>query len=398
MGEIEPTDIGVQSALKYFFNVALILGAYDRGDYADAPSERGHLVSREYLRRNRMSSVNIPRRNFLNLLGGGASLVAGATVASLPALAGGPDDRDRPVPELGDRTQTDSQVIKDRPGIVITDWMISGGSGLKLVRCPGAVIENLDISQSSFSGLWLEDCPGALVSGGFFHDNGRHRKGSPSGRVGHGIHLSRNCNEILIEGAEAFGNFEDGAQQARNCTGRVTYRNVVFHHNMENGLDAKGGFVRLENPSMHDNGDGRGMEAVILHKNCAGFECYDGSLIVREGENNTACINAANGPGVRIERTTLDASAAESQPIEGTGKITLIEAILIAKNRPLVKVDTPCDVLLDRCVLSKPGTKSWYRVDDTLYEMALDLDVPNLRVVSANHREMKSDTQKPKIQ
>ncbi len=80
----------------------------------------------------------------------------------------------------------------------------------------------------------------------------------------------------------------------------------------------------------------------------------------------------------------LNSSGGDSSAIGGKGKITLIEATLISENRPLVKVQTPCDVLLDRCSLFKPGTERWYKVDDKIYEMALDLDVPNLQVKDAN--------------
>lgn len=230
------------------------------------------------------------------------------------------------------------QEIVKRSGFVIEKQQIKGGAGLLLSGCSDVKLVDLDISGSNFSGLNLHACRNVRVIGGLFHGNGRVKGGSNSGRIGHGIHLAGECADISIEGAEAKGNFEDGVQTANSFSGTVTLADCRFHDNMENAVDQKGGVIIHIRPDYFGNGDGRGMEPIVIHNNATLTRISGGRLVAKDDKG--ACLKVTNGAVVQIQATVLDARNAQAFCLEGFEQSTIevFEATLYgSRDRPIVK-------------------------------------------------------------
>ncbi len=232
----------------------------------------------------------------------------------------------------------DSQQIIRKRGFTVRGERIVGGEGLVLRNCVDVVLQDLDISGSRFSGLNLHGCRNVRVIGGRFYENGRHKSGSNSGRIGHGIHLAGDSENISVEGAECFKNFEDGLQTANSFTGTATLLDCDFHDNLENAVDQKGGTVIHIRPDYRENGDGRGMEAIVVHNHAVRARIHGGRLAVKDIK--ASCLKVAEGGVVQVQGTVLDARNSRSYCVQGfeNTAIELFEAVLLGNpGSPLVR-------------------------------------------------------------
>ena len=256
-----------------------------------------------------------------------------------------------------------SRVIQGLSGTRLEGERIRGGAGLTLRNCHDLEVVGFDIAGSKFSGLSIDNCQRIRVLGGFFHDNGREKNGSPSGRIGHGIHLTGECEDVVVAGVRCSGNFEDGVQSGNNFKGVAWLMDCGFSGNMENGADQKGGTLVHVRPDYRDNGDGRGMEAIVVHNHAAECRVLGGRLKTKD--DGAACINVSNGASVLVAGTVLDASGTKSFCVEA-GKGAVLElrhATLIGGvERPLLRV-RDAKLTMDACLLHSDRSV-WMKIGD----------------------------------
>lgn len=319
-------------------------------------------------------SIQVPARS----ASASYSIPAGTEV--LVEIADEPPGEEPP-PPLPVREPMTPQTITGKQGLVIKDRIITGGAGLKLVGCRDVTIENVEILKSSYSGLWLDGCINVIVRKSFFHDNGRYQDGSNSARLGHGIHIGGNTSaNILIEDCTMQANFEDGVQQANsvNPFDTPTYRRCEFIDNMENGFDGKAGKAYFVDCTFVNNGDGRGMEGLILHNTFGGCVLEDCFIAVKANETGGSGLNTGSGPA-KLVRCRVTAEGSASIPVESSGpKLEVIDSTLISNaTKPLVRLSNGAHGLLERVELFKPTNLGWIMDNGTSFGSAQA--VPGLR-------------------
>ncbi len=287
------------------------------------------------------------------------------------------------IPEPGVLVDGAPRIITGVSGLRIQAERIRGGNGLTVRDCADVELVGLDIADSTFSGLTIENSRRVRVLGGHFHDNGRKQKGSPSGRLGHGIHLVGACEDIVIAGVRSDGNYEDGLQAGNDFTGVAWLVDCRMADNMENAVDQKSGTIVHVRPDYGGNGDGRGMEAIIVHNQAAECRIYEGRLAVKD--DNASCLNVANDATAFVAGTALDAAGVKSFCVEAGKKahLVLMRATLRGGDgRPMVKTKG-AKVRMDGCRLHSNRTV-WLRIDGDAYDKeavlaGIDTAIANVR-------------------
>lgn len=269
------------------------------------------------------------------------------------------------------------QVYSGVNSLVLEHKVVTGGAGLKFVNCNGLVLKDIEVTKSSFSGIWLDNCKNVVVDGCVLHHNGREQTSAGnSGRLGHGLFISgANSSNIKVTNVEAYGNFEDGCQQDPSLTTTVTYEDCDFHDNMENGFDGKGGYAVMSGMLMENNGDGRGMEAIVLHQQFKGLVINDSTLSLKVGENGASGINTSAGY-IRMENVQVNTSMCESIPVESSwSEITAYNCQFIgSKTKPLARSTGGAKMAFTSCSFGKSadGNSVWI-VDNGTSIQAVDV-------------------------
>lgn len=269
------------------------------------------------------------RRDFFNLAGAG--LVGGATLASSPLLA---DHKSKHKPDKPpgqnktDNTDEGERVtFQNEQNLVVENLTIFGS--LRLFDCPNAIVRNVEVwGGNVFGGLICRDSPGTKIYDARLHNN-----------RGHGLFLRGEIDGIEAHRVESWENQEDGVQLNNDAFGIAKLFDPVMWGNLENAVDVKSGRLEIHGGRLEDTGGGRGDEILLTH-NFAQSLLLDGTHLFSHSAK--AFLRLASG----------------SAELRNVG-------------------------------FFKESERKWYVIIDEdgspiVYDKALDLDVPRLKVINGS--------------